>query len=272
MDPTRHKIRADTNETSIPLAPAFIPSYPPSPTPTPLDLSISYALSDSCLMYLGTLLSSAEFLTCLPFSLLLTSSSSYSSMLSDAMSTGNYTYLNALVGYTHSPQPSGEQCDAYMAGVASALTGKGNCLSDIRMGKAVALEILVGIGNYALLRKAEGLLDSSGRFCYLDAVADGRPDDLYLWNLPAGIALPSTSRPTCSACSAQLLNLYTSSLSSTPTLNSTIVNSAVQSVNSACGSTFVSYSATSAASPSRRMWNLWLGTVLCGIWSIWTLL
>ena len=46
-----------------------------------------------------------------------------------------------------------------------------------------------GLGNYEVMRGAGELVDpDAGEYCYLQATADGRPDDMYLWSIPAGIS------------------------------------------------------------------------------------
>ncbi|RSH87259.1 hypothetical protein EHS25_003168 [Saitozyma podzolica] len=238
---------------SLPLRPSAAPASPPSPVPTPLDTSISYALSDSCLLYLTSLLQATTFQSCLPFSLLLSTSSSYAQLVSTATNTNNYTTLNELLAYSYSPQPSGDQCDSYMQGVLSDMGGKSNCQADIAAKKVVALEAKIGVGTYAVVRQAENLIDpDTGVYCYLEALASDRPDDLYLWSLPQGIALPSTSTPTCSKCSSLLLSTLSSASNSTSgTLNNTLVNNAISTVNSACGSAFISLSANQPTSSSK---------------------
>ncbi|WVQ99582.1 hypothetical protein IAU59_006718 [Kwoniella sp. CBS 9459] len=236
---------------TLPSPPSTAPLRPPRPVPTPLDLSISQSLSSGCMIYLSSLLSTSTFLSCLPFSLLLTTSAGYSKILSTALSTGNYTTLNNLISYTASPLPSGGECESYISDVMSSFSNKANCGTDLSAKKAVALEAKNGIGNYGVMREAEGLVDeSTGKYCYLEAVASGRPDDLYLWGLASGISLPSSSSPTCSPCSKALLNTYSAYIPTTPTLNSTLIGGAIQRVNAACGQGFVNLSATTSASSS----------------------
>lgn len=186
-----YSIRAlSANNITVPSPPSTTPTSPPSPVPTPLDLSISYALSDSCLLYLSSVLSSSTFTSCLPFSLLLTTSTSYASLLSKSLASGNLTTLNNLVSYVSSPQPSSDQCDDYFTGVLSALNSKGNCAYDLSQGtsSSIAREAQAGMGNYALMRKAAGITDpDTGKYCYLQAVASTTPDDLYLWSIPSGV-------------------------------------------------------------------------------------
>lgn len=192
-EPTSFIARANAAANiTVPLAPTTIPTSPPSPAPTPLDLAVSYALSDSCLLYLTSTLSSATFQSCLPFSLLLTTSTSYASLLSSSRSKGDLETLNQLLAYTSSPQPGSETCDQYFSGVLSGLNAKSNCAADLAKGtvaKGIGKEVQAGIGNYKLMREASALADpDTARYCYLQAVASPTPDDLYLWSLPSGIS------------------------------------------------------------------------------------
>ncbi|OCF33018.1 hypothetical protein I316_05356 [Kwoniella heveanensis BCC8398] len=238
---------------TLPSPPVTAPLKPPRPVPTPLDLSISQTLSSGCMVYLSSLLSSSTFLSCLPFSLLLTTSAGYSKILSTALSTGNYTTLNNLISYTASPLPGGGECESYMSDVMSTFSTKANCGTDLSAKKVVALEAKNGIGNYGVMREAEGLVDeSTGKYCYIEAVASGRPDDLYLWGLASEISLPSSSTPTCSPCSKALLNTYTTYMPDTATLNTTLIGGAIQRVNAACGQGFVNLSATTSSSGAMR--------------------
>ncbi|WVQ80808.1 hypothetical protein IAT38_002915 [Cryptococcus sp. DSM 104549] len=246
---------------TLPLSPSVTPTSAPSPIPTPLDLSISTSLSSSCMIYLASLVSSSTFLSCLPFSLLLTTSTAYSSLVARSLSSGNYTTLNELIAYTANPQPSGGECESYMQGVAGALAGKANCAADVSGKVPVAMKAKLGVGNYAVMKEAEALVNAtSGRYCYLEAIASERPDDMYLWGLPGGISLPSSSKPSCSSCSALLLNTYLAYTPTTSTLNATVINSAAKRVNEACGASFVNFSTAAAANSSSGAGRLDLGS------------
>jgi hypothetical protein len=241
-----------------------------------MDLQLSYALSRPCLLHLTALLSSPTFASCLPFSLLLTTSTSFASLLAAAPADG-YATLNALLAYVASPQPSGAQCDAFLADAAREMAEKGRCDADLRARVPSALEAQSGLGNAGVMRGAAGLRDpDTGAWCYLEAVASSRPDDLYLWALPSGIRsvgygqstlgtggltqrLPSSTRPTCSKCSRLLLSHYAEYAADTPTLNTTTVNAAVAVVNAACGQGFAEFYATGGASVSSGAGKLTLG-------------
>jgi hypothetical protein len=135
------------------------------------------------------LTATTNFSTCLPLSLLLSSSSSFRNTLWDSANDSDYRYLNNLIAYTHSPQPSAEECDANFAQYYEEMPQKSNCAADLSNSatKAAASQALRGLGNYQVIRTASGFVNpDSGVYCYLEAVASERPDDLYLWQLPAG--------------------------------------------------------------------------------------
>lgn len=187
----RHGPRASTS--ALPRAPSAAPTVPPSPAPTPMDLQLSYALSTTCLSHLSGLLSSPTFLSCLPFSLLLTTSTSFASLVA----SDDYALLNDLLAYVSSPQPSSATCDDFMRDAYTKTGDKGACGGDLtqtqnqskKAAGGAAVEARTGLGNYALMRVAASLKDpDEGVYCYLQAVESERPDDLYLWSLAAGIA------------------------------------------------------------------------------------
>lgn len=180
---------APTNvvKVSLPFAPATAPSTAPSPAPTPLDTSISLALSQKCLYYLSNLIASPEFTACLPFSLLLSSSNGYKSEVATATKISDYTYLNDLLAYVNSPQPSSERCDQLFASYLPQFQDDANCGKDVAQRVPTARQARRGIGNYAVMREAAGIINpSTGVYCYLEAIASPRPDDLYLWMMPSG--------------------------------------------------------------------------------------
>lgn len=175
---------------NVPAAPDAPPTSPPRPVPTPMDLTVSYSLSDGCLDFMTSFLTNPLFTTCLPLSLLLTTSTSYRNLVS-AAPDDKYGTLNNLIAYTSSPQPSSTECDDYFASLAKAITEKKHCAADLNGGaeaNPVAMDTRRGLGNYKVVREVSALKDpQSGEYCYLRALADSRPDDMYLYSLPAGI-------------------------------------------------------------------------------------
>jgi hypothetical protein len=49
-------------------------------------------------------------------------------------------------------------------------------------------------------------------YCYVSAVANPNPADVYFYQLPLGIGLPKNTKLTCSDCTKSLLTLYEAAL------------------------------------------------------------
>jgi hypothetical protein len=81
-------------------------------------------------------------------------------------------------------------------------------------------------------------------------------------------SVPRTSKPTCSKCSSLLLNHYSNSLSSNSAMNASIIRSAADTVNAACGNSFVSFNtaaANSAPCPIPLVYDRTTSLFLLGI-------
>nr|XP_019011066.1 uncharacterized protein I206_04374 [Kwoniella pini CBS 10737]OCF49847.1 hypothetical protein I206_04374 [Kwoniella pini CBS 10737] len=245
---------SSSSSSSLPLPPLTPITTPSKPIPMPLDLSISNSLTNGCMIYLTTLLSTEEFIyDCLPFSLLLTTSTSYSTLLSNSIQLNNFTNINNLISYTSNNNNS-ERCENYIKIIEDNLNSNKNCGIDLNQNKnQVIKQTKNSLGNYKLIKKISNLInEETGIYCYLENVKSKRPDDAYLWNLPSGIPLPDKSIPTCSSCSRSILNTYSEFTSTTPTLNSTLVKQAMSRVNDACGASFVNLSAVALSNTSTR--------------------
>jgi hypothetical protein len=121
-------------------------------------------------------------------SLLLTTSTSFQDVIKDGPEN-NYTTLNNLIAYTNSPKPGSQSCKDYFEGLETSFREKKHCAADLKEKNPSAIEVRNGLGSYEVMRGAGELVDpDGGEYCYLQAVADGRPDDMYLWSLPAGIS------------------------------------------------------------------------------------
>jgi hypothetical protein len=84
--------------------------------------------------------------------------------------------------------------------------------------------------------------------------------------------LPATTTPTCSKCSALVLNTLSQGAASTPTLNETIIEQAIKKVNEQCGPSFASYNAnpvSSAALGAMVGWGALILALSIGIGQSW---
>jgi hypothetical protein len=77
---------------------------------------------------------------------------------------------------------------------------------------------LTGLESYGLLYTAGCLPDPvTSSYCYVEAVFNQMPSDLFFYQLPLGIGLPNSTRLTCSACPKSLMSLYAASLTANGT-------------------------------------------------------
>ena len=59
------------------------------------------------------------------------------------------------------------------------------------------------------MREAGCLTDpTTNSYCFVNAAADTNPTNLYYYNLPIGVKLPSSANPQCTACLKSLMSLY----------------------------------------------------------------
>lgn len=118
-----------------------------------------------------------------------------------------------------------------------------------------------------MLQSAACLQDTQTQaYCYVSAMStSSSPDDGYLYSLSSGLALPSTIKPTCSTCSAKLINLFTETVTTEKSYASVmqpVLTNATGIIKEACGATFAGQSITMQAhvtSGASRHTASWLG-------------
>ena len=100
----------------------------------------------------------------------------------------------------------------------------------------------------------------SNSYCFVNAVHNQNPSDLYFYQLPLGTQLPKGTTPTCSACTKNLLSLYSAAL--TPPDSATAqqltglrkaYGSAAKTAVAECGTAYATLSASNSAGPTLRM-------------------
>jgi hypothetical protein len=53
---------------------------------------------------------------------------------------------------------------------------------------------------------------STNTYCYVRAVYNPNPSDVYFYQLPLGVQLPHSTSPSCSACIKTMMGLYAQAL------------------------------------------------------------
>jgi hypothetical protein len=113
------------------------------------------------------------------------------------------------------------------------------------------------------MRDAASLSDpATNTYCFLDAVRNTDPTDLYIYQLPLGIGLPQNANPLCSPCSGSVLGVYAKALSDPAQADSLAglketYDPAIALIIKSCGSTYATAIATSgvvALQPYSPLW------------------
>lgn len=103
------------------------------------------------------------------------------------------------------------------------------------------------------MRQAACLPDqNTSAYCYVEAVFNKDPSDLYFYSLPFGIPLPNNTKLSCSSCTKNVMALFGSQINDTSGLEKPY-NAAVTLASSKCGSDYVG-ARSAIASSSAIPW------------------
>jgi hypothetical protein len=189
--------------TNVPI----IPSHPalPLPFPQPFDTTLSQNFStQSCVNFYTNMTQSPSFRECRSFGLLQQSSSAFLNvcnflpsqsqlMTIGKQAQGNVTLLNDLVWGTCNTDLEAATCTSNMDWFASAL--RQQCAIELTNRNTFVGDTLTGLLVYSLMRNIGCQSNpSTNVYCYISAVLDSNPSDLYYYQLPFGIMLVSYFR------------------------------------------------------------------------------
>ncbi len=91
-----------------------------------------------------------------------------------------------------------------------------------------------------MLREAACQVDTqTDTYCYVEAAQSTHTADLYLYQLPLGLALPNASVTSCTGCVQGLMGAFAKDAANVAGFKDTYAPAA-SIINSACGSAFVS--------------------------------
>lgn len=218
----RHPAEADAQPTGLianpgsstttdkPQSLPTVPSTPPDvprPFPQAFDSDIGQNFSSgSCQNFFVNMTNTSPFRSCRPFSLLADTSAEFINAQT------NLTLMNTLIWGTCNTSTPADECKVNMDWFAAQM--KVECRQELSQRNDRVLSALTDIQAYDMMRKAACLVDpSTNSYCYMSAVINTNPSDLYFYSLPSGIFLPQTTEPTCSACTKSMMALYALSLS-----------------------------------------------------------
>ncbi|KAF5314633.1 hypothetical protein D9611_007144 [Ephemerocybe angulata] len=201
--PTTTTTPTSNTDVTIPPVPSVAPVLPtPFPQPFNDGLITKNFSSVSCMNFFTDMAAAKPFRSCRPFSMLLNSSDDF------VAAQNNLTLLNTLIWGTCNTATPEAECVGNMASYAGNLQVQ--CAQDLRDGNAMAVGALTSLTSYALMRTSACLTDpSTSTYCFLTAAASPNPTNLYYYNLPLGLNIPSTNaNPDCTACLKTLMGVY----------------------------------------------------------------
>jgi len=141
-----------------------------------------------------------------------------------------------------------------MGWFAAAL--KTACAQDLKDQNAMAVTTLTDLQAYSVVREAGCLTDpTTNTYCYLNAVRNSSPSDLYFYGLPIGKKVPKTTTPSCSACTRSVMGTYSAALEDPAKaadltgLKKTYTEAA-QLATSTCGNGYATAVAVNGAAPA----------------------
>ncbi|TFK49134.1 hypothetical protein OE88DRAFT_1683778 [Heliocybe sulcata] len=216
--------------TSLPTVPSNPPMLP-TPFPQPYDKLEQNFSTQGCQLFFTAMLQADDFRVCRPFSLLLQNSYAFSEAQS------NLTEMNAIIWGTCNTSTDEDTCVATMASYLSQM--KSQCSKEISNGFTAVTQAVAGLEAYKLMRDVACQPDpATNAYCFIDAIRNTNPSDLYFYNLPLGMTVPNSSAPTCDACTQTLMSMYDQAADNVTGLQQTY-DAAALFVRGSCGSDYV---------------------------------
>lgn len=152
-----------------------------------------------------------------------------------------------------------------MSSLAAEIQDESNCGADYKAQNPTVLQAYSGLKAYEPLYHAGCMMDEqSNDYCFVDAVTNASsPSSVYIYYLPLGISLPSTTVPSCSTCMQDTMAIFANAASDATQPVSGDYSAAAQLIDTTCGAKFVNASvivtsaATSINMPGHAS-GLWL--------------
>ncbi|KAL0570718.1 hypothetical protein V5O48_011237 [Marasmius crinis-equi] len=188
---------------AIPTVPSSSPTLP-TPFPQPFDSDFGQNFSaQSCYDFFANMTNTQPFRSCRPFGMLVGGSDSFVKA-SESLET-----LNAVIWGTCNTNIAYADCIGNVNWFSTAL--QSSCAKELSENNARVVSVLGALESYPLYHRLGCLVDpASNTYCYLNAVHNSNPADVYLYGIGLGKPFPSRGKanPSCSACSRQVLGVY----------------------------------------------------------------
>ena len=131
-----------------------------------------------------------------------------------------------------------------MSSLAAQLIEDANCGADYQDQNPLVAQAHAGLVAYEPVYLATCLKSNeSGNYCFADAITNQEnPSDAYPYYTAVGLNLLTGSRPTCSSCLKETMNIYAGyAVQETQPLAATYIGCA-KTIDSACGADFANAS------------------------------
>ncbi|KAG9841991.1 hypothetical protein KCV05_g8368, partial [Aureobasidium melanogenum] len=205
--------------------------------PIPFDTALGNNFTtSSCPAFFKNFLSNDAFNECVPLSLLLQTSTSFFSVQRSPVKLAQTLGASCSVNF--------DSCSALMASLARQIQLPDNCAADLQNQNPTVMQAYTGFVAYQSLYHAGCLLNSNtGSYCFSDAVTNASsPTDSYVYYLPLGISLPSTTSPSCSSCLRDTMSVFASTATNRSQPLSKVYGTAAAMIDLTCGADFVNAS------------------------------
>ncbi|GAA5977604.1 hypothetical protein JCM11641_006874 [Rhodosporidiobolus odoratus] len=200
--------------------------------------------STACPSFFSTFLADSTFTSCAPFSLLLTTSTAFFTA-----ERSPHSLLPHVLDASCSADT--DTCTALMDKLTKDIKQSNTCGPDLTRGNPLAVEALQGFMSYRLYREAGcQKSNTTNTYCFAEAAANSKPDDLYLYYIGEGTSLPSGTTPKCDSCAQGLFSIYSRYAGNSTLPVSKSYASARSAISVTCGPSFAPVvSVTTSSSP-----------------------
>ena len=229
LGPERSLKRASsTNESSTTTATSF---------PSPFDTSLGDNFTaQSCPQFFSTFLGNSTFRSCRAISLLLENSDSFFRASGSAASLDQILDFSCSVNLT--------ACTVFMAHLASDLIKDSACGQDYTLGNPIVTQAYTGMIAYQVTNQATCLKGPTSQdYCFSQSATNNtNAADYYVYFLALGMALPASSRPTCSRCLQMTMQVFENEAQYVGQPLTQTYIPAAQQINLGCGPNFANTS------------------------------
>lgn len=211
------------------------PTVTEAPIPSPFDTNLNTKnfTAEGCPAFFEGFLNDDAFNDCVPMSLFIRTSSSFSGI---ARSFARMTRLLEIACAT--PK---ERCSRIMSDLAEKILEDDACGVDYDRGNPLVKMARDGFLSYPYVRDATCLMNpDTDNYCYADASTNSTSTaGVYPFYIGVGLTYPPGVRPICNRCLQAVMQIYADAAKNKEQPVSGIYNDAAEKINIGCGPSFI---------------------------------